>query len=192
MCEPYTFRVGFIYEKTVQSTFERQVSEVTFIKNTLTMKDYTIGLSLMGIAVVTLIVLPNAVYLFFTPPNDVLSSNEANYWLWNIFENVGRFGLMITLCFIINKTASTQSRVMSIVATCSLIAYYALWIAYFTGTFNGLSLFGMAFFPSVFFLLSAWRQRNIFAFAFAFAALCIFLLPVAIIYFNQSCAIDGW
>lgn len=147
--------------------------ERTFIRNILTMKNYKIGFSLMGIAAVALIMLPNAVYLFYTPPNDVLSGNEASYWLWNILENVGRFGLMITLCVVINKTAPTQSCVAGIVAACSVIAYYALWIAYFAGTFNGISLVGMAVFPSVFFLLIAWRQKNVFAFAVLFATLHI-------------------
>lgn len=133
------------------------------------MKNYKIGLSLKGIIMVALIMLPNVIYLFYTPPNDVLSSNEASFWFWNILENVGRFGLMITLCFIINKNTPTISSVGGIVAACSVIAYYALWITYFAGIFNELSLVGMAFFPSVFFLLIARWQRN--AVAFIFAAL---------------------
>lgn len=137
-----------------------------FISNIQTKKNYKIGLSLIGIVAVILIMLPNTVYLFYTPLNDVLSSNESSYWFWNILENIGRFGLMITLCFVINKTAPTRNRVATITAIYLLIAYYVLWIAYFIGTFNGVSLFGMALFPSAFFFLIAWRQRNVFALVF--------------------------
>lgn len=130
-------------------------------------KSYIFGLSWVGVLAVILVMLPNATYLFYAPLNDVLSNNEAGYWLWNILENIGRYGLMIALCFIINKTAPTQNRAIAIVAICSLFAYYALWIAYFMGWFNGLSLVGMAVFPALFFLLTSWRQKNVFALALA-------------------------
>lgn len=145
----------------------RQIYGVTFIKNALTLKNYKIGFSAIGIAAVALIMLPNAAYLFFTPPEDVLSGNEASFQLWNILENIGRFGLMISLCAVVNSAAPSQSRAFNISAVCLLLAYYALWIAYFAGTFSGLSLVGMAVFPAAFFLLIAWSRRNIFALAFA-------------------------
>lgn len=131
------------------------------------MKNYRLGFSWVGLIAVVLIMLPNLMYLFGAPPNDVLGDNSSVVMFWNVLENIGRFGLMIALCFIINKTTPTRNRVVTIAAICSLLAYYLLWIAYFTGRFNGISLVGMAVFPSVFFLLTAWRQRNIFAFAFA-------------------------
>lgn len=136
-------------------------------KSILTIKNYKIGLSLIGIIAVALIMLPNIVYLFRVPPNDVLSGNEASYWLWNVLENIGRFGVMISLCVVINKAAPQPSRAATIAAACLLLIYYALWAAYFVGAFSGLSLVGMAFFPSLFFLLIAWRQRNLIAFTFA-------------------------
>ena len=122
---------------------------------------------MIGIVAVILVMLPNAVYLFYTPANDPLSGNNASYWLWNTLENIGRFGLMTALCIVVNKTASSQSRIVTTASACSLIAYYVLWIAYFAGTVNGLSLVGMALFPSIFFLLIAWRLRNGLALAFA-------------------------
>lgn len=136
------------------------------MKNLFLIRNYKIGPSMIGIAAVLLIMFPNAVYLFYSPPEDILSVNEASYWLWNILENIGRFGLMITLCIVVNKDLPTKSRLVTIGSVCSLLAYYMLWVAYFAGIFNGLSLVGMAFFPSVFFLLIAWRQRNIFALVF--------------------------
>lgn len=131
------------------------------------MKNYRLGFSWVGLIAVVLIMLPNLMYLFGAPPNDVLGDNSSVAMFWDVLENIGRFGLMITLCFVINKTTPTRNRVVTIAAICSLLAYYLLWIAYFTGRFNSISLVGMAVLPSAFFLLTAWRQRNVFAFAFA-------------------------
>lgn len=139
---------------------------MAFIKKIVTLKNYKIGLSLVGIIAVALVMLPNIVFIFYTPLNDVLSGNEASFWLWNVLENIGRFGLMATLCVVVNKAAPPQNRVGSIAAAALLLAYYALWVVYFTGAFNGVTLVGMALFPSAFFLLIAWRQRNLFALAF--------------------------
>ncbi|MCP1109527.1 hypothetical protein M2145_001534 [Lachnospiraceae bacterium PF1-21] len=131
------------------------------------MKNYRLGLSRVGVIAVVLVMLPNLMYLFGAPPNDVLGNNSAGVTFLNFLENIGRFGLMIALCGVINKNTPIRNRVVTIAAICSLLAYYVLWIAYFTGNFNGISLVGMAVFPSAFFLLTSWRQRNIFAFAFA-------------------------
>ena len=131
------------------------------------MKNYKIGLSLTGIAAVVLMMAPNIIYLFVTPSDDVLSTNEAGYWLWNALENVGRFGMMITLCIVVNKSTISKIPILNVAAICSLLLYYSLWIAYFKGIFNGLSLVGMAFFPSVFFLLISWKLKNTLAFSFS-------------------------
>ncbi|MDL2233449.1 hypothetical protein LJC63_07710 [Ruminococcaceae bacterium OttesenSCG-928-L11] len=141
------------------------------------MKNYRLGFSWVGLIAVVLIMLPNLMYLFGAPPNDILGDNSAISMFWNVLENIGRFGLMITLCFVINRTTPTRNRVVTIAAICSLLAYYALWIAFFVGRYSGISLVGMAVFPSAFFLLTAWRQRNVFAFAFAmlFAIVHIFV-----------------
>ena len=119
--------------------------------------------------------LPNTVYLFYTPPNDILSSNESSYWLWNTLENIGRIGLMVSLCIVVNTSAQYKNRCADAIAVCSLIGYYVLWAAYFIGVFNGISLVSMAVLPSIFFLLISWRQRNLFALIFSsiFAAVHI-------------------
>lgn len=132
-----------------------------------TKRNYALGVSLAGVIAVALIMLPNIMYLFGMPPNDVLGDNSSSVPFWNALENIGRFGVMATLCFIINKAAPTQNRIVTIAAICLLLAYYGLWFAYFNGMFNGLSLVGMAIFPSAFFLLIAWRQKNSFAIFFA-------------------------
>jgi len=131
------------------------------------LKNYKIGLSLIGIAAVVLIMVPNIIYLFATLPNDVLSTNEAGYWLWNTFENIGRFGSMITLCIVVRKNAALKNSILNAASICSLLLYYSLWIAYFKGIFNGLSLVGLAFFPTVFFLLISWKLKNAITFSFS-------------------------
>lgn len=131
------------------------------------MKNYKIGFSFVGIIAVILIMIPNILFLFITPPIDSLSSNEARFWLWNILENIGRFGMMISLCVIINKNDKRHNRVLDLTAIFLLLVYYVLWIAYFKGMQSGLGLAGMALFPSVFFLLISWKLRNMFAFSFS-------------------------
>lgn len=103
-----------------------KIEEVNIIRNALKLKNYTIGLSPIGLIFVALVMLPNIAYLFHTPPNDVLRNNEADYWLWNGLESIGRFGLMISLCVAINKAAPPTSRTVTIAAICSLLIYYAL------------------------------------------------------------------
>lgn len=132
----------------------------------LAMKNYRLGLSWVGVLAVALVMLPNAAYLFLAPPRDVLAGNAAGHWLWNAIENIGRFGVMATLCAVRNSAAPRRSRGVDVAAACALLAYGALWVAYFAGAFSGLSLVGMAILPSAFFLLIAWRQRNLFALCF--------------------------
>lgn len=131
------------------------------------MRNYKIGFSFAGIIAVILIMIPNMLFLFITPSIDNLSSNEARFWLWNILENIGRFGMMISLCVITNKNGKRQNRVLDFTAIFLLLVYYVLWIAYFKGIQGGLGLVGMALFPSVFFLLISWKLKNMFAFSFS-------------------------
>lgn len=115
------------------------------------MKSYKIKFSLQGIMAVILVMVPNILYAFFTPVNDVLSNNEAGFWFWNLLENIGRFGTMISLCIICNKTVHKTKNILDIVGLVSLFFYYVLWILYFFGSSSGILLTGMAVFPTVFF-----------------------------------------
>lgn len=133
------------------------------------MKNYRIGFSVLGLAAVSLVMLPNLVFLFITPPINPLNHNEAGFWLWNLLENVGRFGMMITLCIIVNRIPMRKKSLLDFSALISLMIYFVLWGFYFSGITNGMMLTGMALFPSIFFLLAAWKLRN--ALAFFFAAL---------------------
>ncbi|EOH80587.1 hypothetical protein [Enterococcus malodoratus] len=130
------------------------------------MKNYRIGFSPIGLLTVCLVMLPNLLFLFITPPNNVLSQNESSFWLWNLLENVGRFGMMGSLCFILNRTPARKNSVLTMSALGSLILYFVLWGFYFAGISNGLMLVGLAVFPSIFFLLTAWKLRNPFALSF--------------------------
>jgi len=106
-------------------------------------------------------------YVFATPVNDVLSNNEAKFWLWKVLENIGRFGLMITLCFVVNKKPKQRNQLFNISAISTLSAYYILWLLYFKGIFNGLTLVGLAVFPTIFFILVSRKTSNIFSTLFA-------------------------
>ena len=130
------------------------------------MKNLRIGFSPIGLLAVGFVMLPNVLSLFISAPVDALSQNQANFWLWHLLENVGRFGIMITLCAFINKNNPIKNRRVDVMAIGSLIIYYAFWGFYFSGHFNAWILVGMAIAPSIFFLLTAWKLRNPFALSF--------------------------
>ncbi len=141
------------------------------------MRNYRIRFSLIGTIAVILVMLPNILYLFVKAPVNVLINNESKYWLWNVLENIGRFGMIISLCAIINKSIRRKSCALDVVMVCSLLIYYALWIIYFLSAYNHLMLVVMAFFPSLFFLLISWKLKNMFSFSFSllFATTHIFI-----------------
>lgn len=148
---------------------------VIHIKEMRTLKNYRFGVSIAGIAAVVLVMLPNLAYLFLLPPTDPLAGNAAGHFLPDLLENIGRIGMMAALCVLVNRAAPPLGRPLAIALACLLIAYYALWIAYFAGAHSGLSLTLMAVLPSAFFLLTAYGLRNGVALGFAslFAALHI-------------------
>ncbi|WP_302828339.1 hypothetical protein [Enterococcus raffinosus] len=131
------------------------------------MKNYRFGFSLLGIFAVCLVMAPNLLSLLSPPPSNVLDSNEAKCWLWNLLENIGRFGLMISLFVIVNRCPPRKNLVLDSCALIALISYFVLWGFYFAGTFNELLLTGMAVFPSIFFLLVSWKLRNSLAVSFS-------------------------
>lgn len=72
-------------------------------KTTLRVKQLKIGLSKEGLLAVILIVLPNIVYMLLPSSNTALADSDSSYWIFNVLENIGRYGLMLTLIFIQNK-----------------------------------------------------------------------------------------
>lgn len=130
------------------------------------MKNYRISFSVLGLAAVCLLMLPNLVFLFITPPFNPLNHNEAGFWLWNLLENIGRFGMMISLCIIVNRRPMRKNSLLDFSALISLVIYFMLWGFYFSGITNGMMLTGMALFPSIFILLIAWKLRNPLALSF--------------------------
>lgn len=128
------------------------------------MKQLRFGLSRLGLLAVALLMLPNLIFLFATPPDNVLATNSAASPLLDILENIGRFGVMASL--IILRTEAPPRRGLLIPAGICLVGYYALWALYFTGHTDGLILLGLAVLPSACFLLVALSLRNWVALAF--------------------------
>lgn len=138
------------------------------MKDVQRMKKYSIGPSRQGILAVALVMLPNLVYAVYRPASNPLAQgNAAALWL-DIAENIGRFGVMLSLAFVVNRvTAPRTCRTTAYIAASSLAAYYALWVCYFLGVSGGPVLLGLAVFPSVFFFDMAYRLRNLPAMGFA-------------------------
>ena len=74
--------------------------------------------------------------------------------------------MMISLCIIVNRRPMRKNSLLDFSALISLVIYFMLWGFYFSGITNGMMLTGMALFPSIFFLLIAWKLRNPLALSF--------------------------
>ena len=124
-------------------------------------KKYKFKLSWQGLLAVALVMFPNVFYLFLSVEQDPLAANSAAFWLWDVLENVGRFGVMISLIVLCRKAdVTTKMTGVCVIAIVALILYYVLWILYFTGNAGGMILTGLAVFPVVFFFCTALLRRN--------------------------------
>lgn len=128
------------------------------------MKHYRFGFSPYGLLAVALVMLPNLLYVFAAPPNDVLAGNAASFALWNVLENIGRFALMAVLAFVRPTRTTRRKALPAVLALCALAAYYVLWALYFAGAVHSLLLLGLAVFPVLFFLGAALWIPNLPAF----------------------------
>lgn len=148
------------------------------------MKAYRLGLSRPGLAAVLLVLLPNLLSLFLPPPADLLGANDAPFWLWNLLENLGRFGVMAALLFVLRRTPVRRGRGLLLSAGALLLAYYVLWGLYFAGLLQDPALLGLAVCPTLFFLLVSLWGGNLPAAAFS---VFFGLLHIAITASNVLC-----
>ena len=123
------------------------------------MKNYRISFSLKGFIAVLLVMIPNILYSFIPHNANLLEYDEA-LGVLDIFENIFRAVLIITLIAIVNINSRKIGRLTFISAYLFLSAYYLMWIMLFLGMSNGFIYIGLAVFPCEFFLITSIILRN--------------------------------
>ncbi len=123
--------------------------------------NYIMRFSLKGFIAVLLVIIPNILYSVI-PHNANLLEQGGEFGVLDIFENIFRLLLIVSLLILVNenKTRQTKSRFTLICAFLFLTAYYIMWALLFLCISNCFVYIGLAAFPCVFFLLTAMDLRN--------------------------------
>ena len=96
---------------------------------------YAIALSLTGLLLYALQLLPNIIWPAMPPASDVLKYNSSPHAVLNLIEQV--FGIAtVALLIIVITRAGTEGRISSVLLACaavSLVGYCAAWVLYYRG-----------------------------------------------------------
>ena len=127
------------------------------------------GLSLLGVIVVGIILLPN-IFFFIIKPNKLPKVQPKVNFLASLLENIGRIGcLVLPLIFGLDVERSPFN-IFTAIMIFAVIMYYICWIRYFFKgrTYSllfkplGLIPIPLAVFPAIYFIaLSFWIQSPI-------------------------------
>lgn len=124
-------------------------------------KHYRIGLSVWGLAVYLLQLLPNGIWLLCRSENDLLSQNTSPYLGLEILEKASGILLAVLLILLKRQPPSRSHRVFWFLSMGFLCAYYAAWGCYFAGTAPPwLLVAGLAAMPPLCFAACAVWLRN--------------------------------
>ena len=117
--------------------------------------------SLVGLSVVVVQQIPGIVWAIRPPAEDPFARNSGTV-LVEILEKSFGIGTVLLLVVVLAKAPLFlgASRVGLIGAFVVLAAYYAFYVAYYWGVTSLPILLGMAAFPPVSFLLTAFHQGN--------------------------------
>ena len=118
-------------------------------------KTYAIGISLTGLLLYILQLLPNILWKFAPPANNVLAQNASASQVLNFIE--GFLGMMtvVLLVFLVRKGVERNSNVYVVLAILFLAGYYISWILYYNGVVDPwLLIAGLAAMPPLYFFFS--------------------------------------
>jgi len=133
-------------------------------------KQFKITFSVYGLGVFLVVLLPNIIYSFVKLENDPFKSNHSAILALDILMYSFQSLMIACLILLKNKDFDWRNRgnylsktaVLFYAAAVCLLINYILWICYFAGAVWGFSIFGLAFFPSmVFVLISLWQKNYI-------------------------------
>lgn len=125
------------------------------------MSNYKLKFSLYGFLAVVIVMIPNIIYFLFPPGAEVLSALGSSNIILDIIENAGRIALILTLSFVVNtRGAREDSKRLKTIAVILMVAYYALWLYYYTEPMKSLDLIAMAVLPVASLIIVAVWLRN--------------------------------
>jgi hypothetical protein len=124
------------------------------------MSNYRFGFSPLGLGFYALQLLPNLIWLWAPPANNVLAANTSPYPLLNVSEGFFGFLTVALLVLLTNKNAG-GAKVYLRLAVLFLGGYYLAWILYYLGVVcPWLLIIGLAAMPPLYFLFVALWLKN--------------------------------
>ncbi len=131
------------------------------------LKKYKIGFDVWALWIFAVIMLPNIVWLIYSGPDDLFYKETVTPKV-DLMANIFRCLMLVSLCFIRNKTAnrSIKSSLPAISGACCMF-YYSAWIFYFCGEASNLIIISLCIFPCLAFLIFTVFRKNPLAFIFA-------------------------
>lgn len=125
------------------------------------MNNYKIKFSLYGFLAVVIVMIPNIIYFLFPPSAGALSLADKSNIILAVIENTSRIVLMLTLSFVVNTRGARENpKSLKTMAVIFMVAYYALWLYYYTEPMQDLDLIALAVLPVASLILVAVWLRN--------------------------------
>lgn len=120
----------------------------------------SIGFSWKGLAVFLLPMLPNVLFFILKDPNSRTAVTN-NHLLLDIIEHGSQGIYAALLIFIVSRKASPILSGYMVFISLFLLAYFGLWVAYFTVGANFTMLMLMAIIPVIYFIIAGIWLHNL-------------------------------
>lgn len=117
------------------------------------------GFSWRGLMVFLLPMLPNILFFIWKDPN-VISAATHPFWM-DVIEHGSQAIFAAFLIFLISSRPSPLLSRHTVMAAVLLLAYFGLWIAYFTVGASFIMLLMMAVIPVAYFILAGLWLHNL-------------------------------
>lgn len=121
--------------------------------------NYEFSFNRSGLLLVALIMLPNIIWSFLPPKNDILATVQSSPIL-DIIVSISRFSLMFSYIFTQRRNFQLKRISIHLSWVIWILFYYVCWIFYYYGFQNPFLLLLMALFPSLAFIVFGLVKRN--------------------------------
>lgn len=132
------------------------------MKKTMDYLQINIGFSWKGLVIFLLPMLPNILFFVQKNPNSSMDITN-NHLLLDIIEHGSQGIYVAILIFIVSKKESPILSGYMVLIIPFLLAYFGLWVAYFTIGANFTMLMLMAIIPVIYFIISEIWLHNLMA-----------------------------
>ncbi len=124
------------------------------------MKNYKIRLSILGMVLFLVIMLPNLVWFAIPAPNDILRVESCTETVDTV-ASVCQVLFVAALCVLTNHNSGPLRPTAFMIGVIACTAFYYLgWILYYLGFTNPLIIFLLTVPPCAAFLLFAYDRKN--------------------------------